>query len=178
MRCSFTLLSSPYCCPDRRAARWPGPHGEQPLRTASLLCTHCRLLCARLTPPRSGGHFPSSPGPGTGSGAVPTPQQRPLLPPRPCPHGGAARADDVILGSLNMAAVRALRGLEALAGPAGIHGMFASRTGLLRALRSPPACLPRDVSSPGFTRLRRAITQRAAARGPPEQRCLPGVCPV
>ncbi|XP_059711975.1 geminin coiled-coil domain-containing protein 1 [Haemorhous mexicanus] len=73
-----------------------------------------------------------------------------------------------------MAAVRALRDPEALAGPGGIHGVFASRTGLLRPLRAPPACPPRDVSSTGFTRLRRAITQRAAARGPPEQRSLSG----
>ncbi|XP_058667841.1 geminin coiled-coil domain-containing protein 1 [Ammospiza caudacuta] len=76
-----------------------------------------------------------------------------------------------------MAAVRALRGPEALAGPGGTHGAFASRTGLLRALRAPPACPPRDVSSPGFTRLSRAVTQRPAARLAPEQRCLSGVCP-
>nr|XP_054495512.1 geminin coiled-coil domain-containing protein 1 [Agelaius phoeniceus] len=76
-----------------------------------------------------------------------------------------------------MAALRALRGPEVLAGPGGIHGVFASRTGLLRERRAPPACPSRDVSSPGFTRLCHAITQRAAAGGAPEQRCLRGTCP-
>ncbi|KAM7043906.1 geminin coiled-coil domain-containing protein 1 [Acridotheres tristis] len=57
----------------------------------------------------------------------------------------------------------ALRGAEALAVPGGIHGAFASRMGLLRAVRAPPACPPLHLSPAGFLRLRRAITQSSGA---------------
>lgn len=155
----LSLLPPPLTSRDVSGATWgaPPPQGipalhplQAPLRPPHLFWGQAGISRAAL-----------SRAPGAGQ-------------PGPLSTAGAARADDAILGSPNMAAVRALRGPEALAGPGGIHGVFASRSGLLRPLRALPACSPRDVSSPGFTRFRRAITQRAASRGPPERRSLSG----
>lgn len=162
MCCSDTQLSSLCCCPDRRTVRCLGATwGAPPAQGIPAL--HPLKAPLHLPHPLEGqaGTSRAAWSAGTGSGAVPAPQEGPRLPPPPSPRCGAARADDAILGSPNMAAARAApaggAGPGALAGPGGTRGALAPRTGLLRALRAPLACPPQHLSSPGFTRLPRAL---------------------
>lgn len=141
---------------------------EAPLRWASLLFTHGRILCTHLTPSGPGGHVPSCLEPGTGNGTV----RAPGMGQRGNREWGSAGTEN---GALRAPGVGQCGHRER--GSAGTENgaVRAPGTGQCRPLRTgraPPAAIPalrgrRGLMTPSWAAPTwpRFVWPRAALRG-------------